>query len=299
MPPLRALRRAPIAALLLALALALSACEIRRDSPAAQTSSAPRTPGVAVVRVVDGDTVDVRLPEGRRERVRLIGMDTPETVDPRVPVQCFGREASARAHALLDGQTVGLERDSSQGERDRYGRLLAYLWLPDGRDFAQVMIGEGYAFEYTYRLPYAHQEEFQAAEAGAREHALGLWAPETCAGRAVPADRVGGAPTPGPGVTPAPGGPSPSSPPPPRGTVPAPTATPPAGAPPVRTPPGFDPAAYVGRGDAFDCGHFRSQADAQAVLRADPRDPNRLDGDRDGVACEANAPPLDLQRVPR
>jgi micrococcal nuclease len=299
MPPLRALRRAPIAALLLVVALVLAACGVRPGPPAAQTTSAPRTPGVAVVRVVDGDTVDVRLPEGRQERVRLIGMDTPETVDPREPVQCFGREASARAHALLDGQTVGLERDPSQGERDRYGRLLAYLWLPDGRDFAQVMIGEGYAFEYTYRLPYAHQEAFQAAQARARAGALGLWAPETCAGRAVPAAPASGAPTPGPGVTPAPGGRPPSSPSPPRGTVPAPTAAPPAGAPSAVTSPGFDPAAYVGRGDAYDCGHFRSQADAQAVLRADPRDPNRLDGDRDGIACEANPAPLDLQRVPR
>jgi micrococcal nuclease len=231
-----------------------------------------------VVRVVDGDTVDVRLPEGRTERVRLIGMDTPETVDPRRPVQCFGREAAARAHALLDGQTVGLERDASQGERDRYGRLLAYLWLPDGRNFAEAMLAEGYAFEYTYRLPYLYQAAFKAAAAGARAHALGLWAPDTCAGRAIAADLADDAPPPAAGGPPE--APRPPAPPPPPAS-------------------GFDPAAYVGKGDAFNCGHFRSQADAQAVLRAAPRDPNRLDGDRDGVACESNAPPRDLVRVPR
>ena len=62
---------------------------------------------------------------------------------------------------------------------------------------------------------------------------------------------------------------------------------------------GLDPAAYIGSGDAFNCGQFRSQADAQAVLRANPRDPNRLDGDRDGIACEGNPAPHDPVRVPR
>jgi micrococcal nuclease len=78
-----------------------------------------------VVRVGDGDTVDVQVAEGRIERVRLIRIDTPEVVDPRKPIQCFGQEASAHAHQLLDGQSVTVELDSSQAERDRYGRLLA------------------------------------------------------------------------------------------------------------------------------------------------------------------------------
>ena len=63
--------------------------------------------------------------------------------------------------------------------------------------------------------------------------------------------------------------------------------------------PAFDPRAYLSQGDRYDCGDFRSQAEAQAVLRADPRDPNRLDSDRDGIACESNPPPRDLVRVPR
>jgi micrococcal nuclease len=80
-------------------------------------------PGATMARVVDGDTVDVIF-DGKILRVRLIGIDTPEIVDPRKPVECFGREASARAHELLDGQTVLL------------------------------------AFEYTYNLPYKYQAPF-------------------------------------------------------------------------------------------------------------------------------------------
>src|SRR5438046_968199 len=97
----------------------------------AQSIGAP----ASVVRVVDGDTVDVQCQDGTTDRLRLIGIDTPEVVDPRKPVQCFAREASAHAHELLDGQSVSLELDPSQGERDVFGRLLAYLWLPDGRNF--------------------------------------------------------------------------------------------------------------------------------------------------------------------
>jgi micrococcal nuclease len=136
-----------------------------------------------VVRVVDGDTVDVS-PGGR---IRLIGIDTPETVDPRKPVQCFGREASAKAHKLLDDKTIALEADPSQGERDRYGRLLRYIWLPDGRLFNLEMIAQGYAHEYTYATPYKYQTPFKQAERTAREQNRGLWAPTTCAGNTTQA----------------------------------------------------------------------------------------------------------------
>jgi endonuclease YncB( thermonuclease family) len=108
----------------------------------ATTAQSVQSPA-AVMRVVDGDTVDVQLEDGHTERVRLIGIDTPKVVDPRKPVQCFGREASAHAHELLDGQTVGVELDGSQGQRDVFGRLLAYVWLPDGRNFGEVMIDPG------------------------------------------------------------------------------------------------------------------------------------------------------------
>jgi endonuclease YncB( thermonuclease family) len=242
-------------------------------------------PQAQVVRVVDGDTVDVAL-GGQTVRLRLIGIDTPEVVDPRTVVQCFGREASARAHELLDGQTIWLEADASQGERDAFGRLLRYVWLPDGRLFNLQMVAEGYAHEYTYSGPYKYQALFKQAAALAREQGLGLWSPQTCAGdTAQPAPGVATAtPLPAPTVT----------------LLPAPTATPaPAPTATPRPAAGFDPTRYIGQGDRYNCADFRSQAEAQAVLRADPRDPNRLDADRDGIACENNPPPRDLTPVPR
>ncbi len=109
-------------------------------------------------------------------RVRLVGLDTPELVDPRKPVQCFAKEASAKARELLTGQSVRIEEDASQGVRDKYGRLLAYVFLQDGTNFNKRMIAEGYGHEYTYRLPYIYQTAFKAAEKDAREAQRGLWA---------------------------------------------------------------------------------------------------------------------------
>jgi micrococcal nuclease len=135
-----------------------------------------------VVRVVDGDTIDVRI-DGDRQRVRLIGINTPESVDPRRPVECFGSEAAAQAEALLNGATVLLEPDPSQDDVDDFGRLLRFVWLEDGRLFNLEMIAQGYAFEYTYRDPYKYQRVFRAAERQARTTGAGLWAPETCDGQ--------------------------------------------------------------------------------------------------------------------
>jgi endonuclease YncB( thermonuclease family) len=118
---------------------------------------------------------------GRLERVRLIGLNTPQSVDRRRAVECFGREASARANELLlAGPQVLLEPDPSQGDRDRYGRLLRYVILTDGRNVAEVMIAEGYGFEFTYWFPYRYQSEFKAAEREARQRQRGLWAPRRC-----------------------------------------------------------------------------------------------------------------------
>jgi micrococcal nuclease len=75
---------------------------------------------------------------------------------------------------------VLLDPDPTQGDRDRYGRLLRYIMLPDGRNFAEVMIAEGYGFEFTYRLPYREQARFQAAQRQARAEGRGLWAPGAC-----------------------------------------------------------------------------------------------------------------------
>ena len=138
--------------------------------------------GYEVVEVVDGDTLDVETP-GKIERLRLIGIDTPETVDPRKEVQCFGKEASNKAKELLSGQFVTLESDESQGERDKYKRLLRYVFLPDGTNFNLYMIAEGYAHEYTYDEPYKYQPEFKQAEIDARNNNKGLWSPDTCSGK--------------------------------------------------------------------------------------------------------------------
>lgn len=134
-----------------------------------------------VTHVVDGDTIDVDI-DGKVERIRLIGIDTPETVDPRKPVQCFGREASNKTKEMLSGKQVRLESDLTQDDRDKYGRLLRYVFLEDGTNYDQWLVAQGYAHEYTYQIPYKYQAEFKAAEHQARDANLGLWSPNTCNG---------------------------------------------------------------------------------------------------------------------
>lgn len=166
-----------------------TATPVPKATPAA--SQAPSMPASglerAVVRsVVDGDTLDVTL-KGRTRRIRLIGVDTPETTHPSRPVECFGREASRFLTELVNGQTVLLEADPSQGDRDRYNRLLRFVWLPDGRLVNYEIIAQGYGFEYTFSAPYTYQEQFKAAQRAAREAQAGLWAPDACNGERAPA----------------------------------------------------------------------------------------------------------------
>lgn len=138
----------------------------------------------SVASVVDGDTIKVNI-DGVTETLRLIGIDTPETVDPRKPVQCFGVEASNKAKELLSGKKVRVEKDQTQGDKDKYGRLLVYIYREDGLFFNKYMIEKGYAHEYTYDLPYKYQSEFKAAETYARENQLGFWSPSTCNGDTI------------------------------------------------------------------------------------------------------------------
>lgn len=132
--------------------------------------------------VVDGDTVLVDV-AGTPTTVRLLGIDTPETVHPDQPAQCYGPEAAARADELLTGGQVWLETDPSQAAADTYARTLAYLWLPGGDLVNLRLIEEGYAREYTYDRPYRYRDTFRAMQAAARAAQLGLWSPATCAGR--------------------------------------------------------------------------------------------------------------------
>ncbi|TAN57230.1 hypothetical protein EPN15_04940 [Patescibacteria group bacterium] len=134
-----------------------------------------------VVSVVDGDTIKVSI-NGATQTIRLIGIDTPETVDPRNPVQCFGKEASDKAKSVLTGKMMRLESDPTQGDLDKYQRLLRYVFLADGTFFNKMMIADGYAHEYTYNTPYQYQAEFKAAESAARTAQLGLWSLSTCNG---------------------------------------------------------------------------------------------------------------------
>ena len=138
-------------------------------------SPAPADPSAAVVvAVVDGDTIDVEV-AGRTERVRLLGIDTPETVDPDRPVECHGPEASALTHQLLpDGTPVRLERDEEA--RDRYGRLLAYVFRRDDGLFVnEAILAAGEAEVLSIAPNDAYAGALAEAEAAARGTGAGLW----------------------------------------------------------------------------------------------------------------------------
>jgi micrococcal nuclease len=121
--------------------------------------------------VVDGDTVEVVL-DGREIHVRLIGIDTPETVAPGEPVECYGPQASAYTKRSLEGRTVGLEFDVER--QDQYGRTLAYVWLGDEL-FNETLVAEGYALVTTYPPNVKCVERFTAAQRAARRAGRGLW----------------------------------------------------------------------------------------------------------------------------
>lgn len=135
-----------------------------------------------VLKVVDGDTIQVDI-DGQKKTVRLIGMDTPESVHPKKTVQCFGVEASNKAKELLNNKKVILEVDPTQADSDIYGRLLRYVFLENGENFNLMMIREGYAYEYTYKnSKYKYQDDFRNAEKEAKENDNGLWSEDTCNG---------------------------------------------------------------------------------------------------------------------
>jgi micrococcal nuclease len=129
----------------------------------------------SVARIVDGDTIDVTI-GGRRERVRLIGIDTPETKKPNTPVQCYGPEATAFTKTLLPVDApLHLERDVVA--RDDYGRMLAYVYLVgDGTFVNMKIISAGYARPLTIAPNVAHADEFVQAARAAEADNIGLWA---------------------------------------------------------------------------------------------------------------------------
>ena len=145
------------------------------------TASSSQYTYYSVTKVVDGDTITINL-DGTAETIRLIGINTPETVDPRKPVECFGKQASDEAKTILTGKKVRIEKDSTQGERDKYGRLLAYVFRDDELFFNEYMIQQGYAYEYTYNKPYKYQTQFKSDQVIAQSQGKGLWAHGVCDG---------------------------------------------------------------------------------------------------------------------
>lgn len=136
------------------------------------SSDAPGTG--RVVRVVDGDTIHVRLGDGTKEKVRYIGIDTPESVKPNTPVECFAKAASARNAELVEDERVELRTDVE--ERDRYGRLLAYVYRArDGAFVNAALVREGYAQPMTIAPNVRHADEFTALARTARRDGRGLW----------------------------------------------------------------------------------------------------------------------------
>ena len=138
-------------------------------------AATPARSEATVVRVVDGDTIQVRLARGAIERVRYIGIDTPESVKPNTPVQCFAKAASAFNERLVGGRRVTLVRDVE--ERDRYGRLLAYVYRrPDGLFVNEELVRRGYARPLTIPPDVRFSGRFARLAQEARRAAKGLWA---------------------------------------------------------------------------------------------------------------------------
>ena len=131
-----------------------------------------------LMRVIDGDTVVVGF-DKQTQYVRLIGIDSPEPNDPGGP-ECYATESTNHLQELAETGIVVLHFDESQGKRDSYGRLLAYVELPDGTDIGEQMLKDGYAREYTYNAVYERQEKYLTSESEALENERGLWAASAC-----------------------------------------------------------------------------------------------------------------------
>lgn len=148
-------------------AVVLAGCAETAEGPAPSAGAG----SVPVTRVVDGDTIEVQL-GGREVDIRLIGIDTPESVAPGQPIECYGRRASAYTESRLEGEIVRLEFDVER--LDRYGRTLAYVWVDDEL-FNETLVAEGYAVVTTFPPNVMYVDRFLAAQRAAREAGRGLW----------------------------------------------------------------------------------------------------------------------------
>jgi len=198
-----------------------------------------------VVRVIDGDTIE--LSDG--SKVRYIGIDTPETVHPSKPVECFGKEASNQNKELVEGKEVRLEKDVS--ERDKYGRLLRYIYV-NGTFVNDYLVRQGYALSSTYPPDVKYQDQFIEAQQEARENNRGLWS--AC---------VSGADTPQQNQSE-------------NFKMIVPQNSP-------------QDTGIICSYDAYNCSDFSTHNKAQSVYEhcgGVSNDVHRLDRDKDGLACE-------------
>jgi micrococcal nuclease len=153
----------------------VAACDIGREPPPTTAPLGAVEANAKIAFIVDGDTVDVII-DGREERVRLIGIDTPETKKPNVPIECFGPEASAFTESLLPpGTAVRIERDTVG--RDDYGRLLGYIYRAEDGIFVNYeIVRQGFARPLTIAPNTTHRELFVTAARSADDDEVGLWA---------------------------------------------------------------------------------------------------------------------------
>lgn len=157
--------------------------EIEHAEEDEQPDEEIRRIGGVVTNVIDGDTIDVLLESGKRERVRLIGVDTPEIHWETMTADCYGFEAKEFLTGLIKGKEVWLELDPQQPERDKYDRLLAYVILFDEsaeENVNQVLVEQGFGYEFTVGHSYSLRDVFVEAESEAQSSGLGLWS--TCVG---------------------------------------------------------------------------------------------------------------------
>jgi micrococcal nuclease len=167
--------------LLLLGAFGVSQTDNFTQSPVPEVAIAPVASSslYVVSKVIDGDTIIVDR-DNKSETVRLLGIDTPE-VDPQYnPIECFGRQATNATKDRALNQTVSLETDATQGKRDKFDRILAYVFLADGTNLNRYLVSEGFAKEYTYNKTYKYQTEFRQAEQTARDQEKGLWSTANC-----------------------------------------------------------------------------------------------------------------------
>jgi micrococcal nuclease len=147
---------------------------VNQHYPTLLGESAALPPGYwRVTEIYDGDTIAVDM-NGTIEKVRLVGVDTPETHHPKKPVECFGQAATDYTRKLIGHAPVRLEADSLSSNRDRYDRLLRYAYLPDGTLVNLKIVEDGYGFSYT-TFPSELTERFETAEDAARSAGRGLW----------------------------------------------------------------------------------------------------------------------------